>query len=59
MKPPKTYPVRNAYETKAMINVKIRKSTKGRGREALRAIKAVLDDSCKEAKEKGHTEREK
>lgn len=45
MKPKATYPVPNCFETKSMLKMRVRKSAKSRGRSALEAIKAKLDDS--------------
>lgn len=40
---PRTYPNPNEWETKKIINVKLNKSAKYKGRAALEAIKAKLE----------------
>lgn len=42
MKPPRTYPVPNTSETRKLINVKVTKSNKRKGRCILEDIKGKL-----------------
>ena len=45
MKPPRTYPIPNLTETRKILNIKVTKSAKYKGRCAIEGIKSKLQEA--------------